>query len=165
MYRDISGPTSSPIGLLCSPLLQPIRGLRDGGIRPRARARARQPASQAAFTPKSVSRTAIKHRDVSFVARDRARLINSSRRTRAESSCPHFVARGYAIPPSIVYSFAGYRAISGRTYGGTQVPAFAGLIRRKFVLNYRERSRDIEMKARGDIDRFIKKKKMIRQNV
>lgn len=44
------------------------------------------------FTPESISRTAIKHRDVSSVACDRARLINS-RRTRSESSCPHFVAQ------------------------------------------------------------------------
>jgi hypothetical protein len=56
MYRDISGPTSSPIGLLSSPLLQPIRALRDGGISPLARARAptSQPASQAARQPGSL---------------------------------------------------------------------------------------------------------------
>jgi len=149
MYRDISGPTSSPIGLLSSPLLQPIRALRDGGISPLARARARQPASQparqpgsqAAFTPESVSRTAIKHRDVSFVARDRARLINSSRRTRTEFSCPHFVARGYAIRQLFILSLA-ITQFPLRTDIWSGRRARFCFIRRRFVSNYRERFRD-----------------------
>jgi len=166
MYRDISGPATSPIGLL---LLQPIRTLRDGGISPRARARACQPARQSS-PPESVSRTAIKHRDVSFVARDRARLINSSRRTRAESACPHFVARGYAIPPSIVYSFAGYHAISAAD-GHMEGRGFVFLTRLKIRLNHRERDLPISKggivffgRNENDIsaiDGFIKRK-MIR---
>lgn len=88
-YRDISGPSSStPRERVYRSLLfsrvrfNPFDGLyeRDGMALPRS------------LTPESISRTAIKHRDVSSVARDRARLINFCR-TRPESSCPHFVAR------------------------------------------------------------------------
>lgn len=55
------------------------------------------------LTPESISRTAIKHRDVSSVACDRARLINSCR-TRPESSCPHFVAQLYSCSENCLFS-------------------------------------------------------------
>lgn len=87
-YRDINGPAPSPAVSLPSDdrfnPSEPYDGERNGTALPRVLARS---------PPESISRTAIKHRDVSStLVRDRARLINSCR-TRPESSCPHFVAR------------------------------------------------------------------------